>query len=163
MTNVTANPFSPVEVYGDGKVKVKENDQEKLVNAKHYHIRYVVGEGSDKRYIDSGDSVSELHEKMLYLAPSIHKLTGEPHHYDISAVQRFTGDESDGGKIRWLVRSDQCEQHPIIEVSFQSPGLECCAMSMDEADKQEVPVQYLAGYLLGRSNGLLKVALTKTV
>jgi hypothetical protein len=36
-------------------------------------------------------------------------------------------------------------------------------MTKEEADKKQVPLQYVSGYLLGKNNGLLKVALSRTV
>jgi len=56
-----------------------------------------------------------------------------------------------------------CGDHELVEVVFDSPGVECCAMTKDEADKQSVPLQYLSGYLLGKNNDMIKIALAKTV
>jgi len=36
-------------------------------------------------------------------------------------------------------------------------------MSKEQADKMRVPLQYMAGYLLGKSEGTIKVALSRTV
>ena len=36
-------------------------------------------------------------------------------------------------------------------------------MSKEQADKMQVPLEYVAGYLLGKKDGLLKLALSKTV
>ena len=62
-----------------------------------------------------------------------------------------------------LDRVDKCGEHELVEVAFESSGVECCAMSKEDADKYEVPLKYLAGYLLGKSNGYVKIALAKTV
>ncbi|TFG07383.1 hypothetical protein EU538_08880 [Candidatus Thorarchaeota archaeon] len=163
MGDTTTNPFTPTEIWNDTRVTVREGDEEKQVDAKHYHVRYMVGESEDKRFVDSGENdVASLSDKTLYLVPSIHRIMDEPFHYDVSAVHQISGKDNIEGKVRHLKRNGQCDDHEMIEVTFQSPGVECCAMSKDEADKQRVPLKYLAGYLLGKSDGFLKVALSKT-
>ncbi len=164
MADKSMNPFNPVEIWMDTMVKVKEGEDEKMVDAKHYHVRYIVGESEDKRFVDEGGKdIGQMHEKTVFTAPSIHKIPGETFHYNVSDVQRVTGENNLDGKVKRLTRAGQCHEHPLVEVSFQSSGIDCCAMTMEEADEQQVPVQYLSGYLLGRSNGLMKVAMTKTV
>ncbi len=157
------NPFTPIEFWNDTVVKVRDGDKEKMVDAKHYHVRYLVGESEDRRFVDSGKDLSVMNGRTLYTAPSIHRVPGQEFHYDISAIRELSFDDNDEGSFRKLIRAGQCAEHPIIEVSFQSPGVECCAMSREEADKQQVPVQYMSGYLLGKSNGLFKIALVKTI
>jgi len=163
MKNVPINPFVPIEAWDDTTVTVKEGDDDKKVDAKRYYVRYVVGESDDRRFVDSGNDVpDQVDEKTIYMAPSIHKVAGEPFHYDRDRVLAMTGqDKLDSSKR--LVRSNACSEHEKIEVVFESPGVECCAMSKEEADQQVVHTQYLAGYLLGRSEGLFKVAQSKTV
>jgi len=164
MAENSMNPFRPVEIWMDTMVKVKEGEDEKMVDAKHYHIRYLVGEGEDKRFVDEGgNDVGQMQEKALFIAPSIHKIPGETFHYNMSDVERVAGEDNLDGKVKRLMRAGQCQEHPLVEVSFQSSGVDCCAMTKEEADEQQVPVQYLSGYLLGRSNGMMKVAMTKTV
>ncbi len=158
------NPFSPIEFWDDTVVKMKDGDREKIVDAKHYHVRYIVGESEDRRFVDSGGTeISVVNGRTLYTAPAIHRVPGQEFHYDVSAIREISLERDDDGNIRRLVREGQCQEHPLIEVSFQSPGVECCAMTKEEADRQQVPVQYMSGYLLGRSNGLFKIALIKTV
>ncbi|NWF96648.1 MAG: hypothetical protein HXY34_10955 [Candidatus Thorarchaeota archaeon] len=164
MTETTMNPFKPVEIWDEIVVKVREGEEEKPVDAKHYHVRYMVGESEDKRFVDSGrDSVEPVHGKTLFIAPSVHKVHGEPFHYDVSAVQRIALESNLDGRVRELNRAGQCQDHPLVEVAYQSAQVECCAMTKEDADKQTVPMQYLAGYVLGRKDGTVKIALAKTV
>lgn len=164
MIEASNNPFSAVEIWDDTMVTVNEGEEKKRVDAKYYRIRYLVGESEDKRFVDSGtDDITELSEKTLFLAPSVHRLTGDPFHYDRSRVESISGKERISERTKELNRHAACEEHKTIEVIFESPGVECCAMSKDQADKMRVPLQYLAGYMLGKSEGLLKVALSKTV
>lgn len=157
------NPFSPIEAWDDTVVDVKEGDDDKEVDAKRYSVHYVVGESDDRRFVDSGnDEPDQVDEKTIYMAPSIHKLEGEPFHYDEERVLAMSGEDSLESSKR-LVRSNACSEHEKIEVVFESPGVECCTMSKEDADQQRVPLQYLAGYLLGRSEGLFKVARSKIV
>lgn len=164
MSEVAKNPFTPVEMWDDTMVAVKEGDGKKNVDAKHYKIRYLVGESEDKRFIDGGsEEVASLSEKTLFLAPTIHRLTGDPFHYDQGRLESVSGKDRISAQTKELHRHAACEDHKTIEVIFESPGVECCAMTKEEADKKQVPLQYIAGYLLGKTNGLLKIALSKTV
>jgi hypothetical protein len=162
MKSIPINPFEPIEAWDDTVVTVKDGDEERKVDAKRYHVRYVVGESDEKRFVDSGkDEADQVNERTIYLASSIHKVVGEPFHYDESNVLAVSGESSIESSKR-LSRSNACSEHEKIEVAFESPGVECCALSKEEADQQRVPLQYLAGYLLGRSEGLFKVAQSKT-
>ncbi|MBN2229615.1 MAG: hypothetical protein JW779_08460 [Candidatus Thorarchaeota archaeon] len=164
MTEATKNPFTPVEMWENTMVTVKEGDDKKKVDAKHYKIRYLVGESNEKRFVDSGsDKVAEFSEKTIYMTSAIHRLTGDPFHYDHSRVESLSGDDSIKERTKQLERQPACEDHKTIEVIFESPGVECCAMTKEEAEKAQVPLQYIAGYMLGKDNGLLKIALSKTV
>jgi hypothetical protein len=164
MSEIAKNPFTPVEMWEDTTVTVNEGDEKKKVDAKLYKIRYFVGESNDKRYIDSGDDkVAEVSEKTEFFAPAIHRVTGDPFHYDTSRVEALSGENRIEEQIKMLTRQPACEEHNTIEVIFESPGVECCAMTKEEADKKQVPLQYMAGYLLGKSDGQLKLALSKTV
>lgn len=163
MIDVAKNPFTALEMWENTMVTVKEGDEKKKVDAKHYRVRYLVGESEDKRYIDGGEDVAKsASAKTLHVVPSIHKLSGDPFHYDMGAVESVSGNGSQVDNSRQLIRHAACEQHNTIEVIFESPGVQCCAMSKEEADMQQVPLQYISGYLLGRANGLLKVALSRT-
>lgn len=164
MLDVAKNPFTPLEMWDDTMVTMKEGDEKKQVDAKYYRVRYLVGESEEKRFIDGGsEDVAEFKEKTLYLSPSIHRLTGDPFHYDRARVETRSGTDRVSERTKELHRHPACAEHKTIEVIFESPGVECCAMTMEEADKKEVPLQYLAGYLLGKKNGLLKIALGRTV
>ncbi len=164
MSTVAKNPFTPVEMWNDTMVTIKEGDEKKQVDARHYKIRYLVGESEDKRFVDGGSQkVASLSEKTLFLIPSIHRLTGDPFHYDHGRIESVSGKDRINERTKELHRHAACDDHKTIEVIFESPGVECCAMSKEEADKKQVPLQYLAGYLLGKNDGLLKVALSKTV
>jgi hypothetical protein len=164
MIEAAKNPFTPVEMWENTMVTVKDGDKNKKVDAKHYKIRYLVGESEDKRFVDSGnDQVAELSERTIFLSPAIHRMTGDPFHYDRGNVETMSGDSLIKEQTKNLDRKPACEEHKTVEVIFESPGVECCAMTKEEADKQEVPLQYLAGYLLGKTNGLMKLALSKTV
>jgi hypothetical protein len=164
MTEATKNPYTPIELWEDTIVSVKEGDETKKVDAKHYRIMYVVGESEDKTYVDSGkDAVEAMSSKTMHLAPSIHRIAGEPFHYDRAVVESVTGDGTLKESTKKLIRQPACEEHKTVEVIFESPGVECCAMTKEQADSQRVPLQYVSGYLLGRKDGLLKVALSKTV
>ncbi len=157
-----SNPFKPIEMWTDTRVKTRDHaDKEQMVDAKHYHVRYVVGESHDKRFVDAGTSdVDQMEEKAIYLVPSIHRLKGEPFHYNMSHVEKIMGDKD---HQRTLKRVDVCEDHEVVEITYMSPGVECCPMSKEEADKQTVPLQYLSGYMLGKSDELYKIATVKTV
>lgn len=163
MIEAAKNPFSPMEMWDDTMVTVNEGEDKKRVDAKTYRIRYLVGESEDKRYVDGGDNIAELSEKTLFLAPSVHRLTGDPFHYDHSRVESISGKTRITERTKELIRHPACEEHKTIEVIFESPGVECCAMSKEQADKMRVPLQYIAGYMLGKSEGMLKLALSKTV
>ncbi len=164
MTEAASNPFSAMEMWDDTMVTVNEGEEKKRVDAKTYRIRYLVGESEDKRYVDSGgNEVAELSEKTLFLAPSVHRLTGDPFHYDHARVESISGKTRISERTKELSRHPACEDHQIIEVIFESPGVECCAMSKEQADKMRVPLQYVAGYMLGKSEGMMKLALSKTV
>jgi hypothetical protein len=77
-------------------------------------------------------------------------------------VERVAGKHQLEGATKLLERHPACESHEIIEVTYESPGVECCSMTKEEADDAQVPLQYIAGYFLGKKNGLVKVALSKT-
>ena len=164
MSEVAKNPFTPLEIWDNTMVTMKEGDERKKVDAKHYRIRYLVGESEDKRFVDGGsEDIAALSEKTLFLIPSIHRLTGDPFHYDHGRVETVSGTDRISERTKELQRHAACEDHKTIEVIFESPGVECCAMTKEEADKKQVPLQYLAGYLLGKNDGLLKIATSKTV
>lgn len=164
MIEISKNPFTPVEMWEDTMVTVDENEEKKKVDAKRYKIRYLVGESNDKRFVDGGDeNILEFSEKTLHLSPAVHRLTGNPFHYDVSRVESVTGNKALAERTRQLTRHAACEEHRTVEIIFESPGVECCAMSKEQADKMRVPLQYIAGYLLGKTEGLLKVALSKTM
>ncbi|MHA1925641.1 MAG: hypothetical protein ACW974_06975 [Candidatus Thorarchaeota archaeon] len=160
----TKNPFQPLIFSEDIMVTVKEDGENKKVDAKRYWIRYKVGESSDIRYVDGGeDDIASMEDKTIFMVPSIHRLTGDPFHYDGSATERISGSDRIESDTQFLNRLTACESHDIVEVIYESPGVECCAMTKEQADEQEVPLQYMSGYLLGKKNGLMKVALSKTV
>jgi len=164
MSEVAKNPFTPVEMWDDTMVTMKEGDEKKSVDAKYYRIRYLVGESDDKRFVDGGSAdIAEMSEKTLFVTPSIHRLTGDPFHYDRGNVETVSGNDRINERTKQLRRHAACDEHNTIEVIFESPGVECCAMTKEEADEKQVPLQYLAGYLLGKNNGLLKIALSRTV
>jgi hypothetical protein len=162
MQTMPTNPFIPIEISTDTRVRIKdENDDNKMVDAKHYHVRYVVGESKEKRFVDAGsEKVDNMEESSMYIVPSIHRIKGEPFHYDVATVEKFV---ATNGSKKELKRVDVCEEHDMVEITYQSPGVECCPMSKEEADKQTVPLQYLAGYMLGKSEDLYKIATVKTV
>ncbi|MFX1484972.1 MAG: hypothetical protein ACFFCP_17480 [Promethearchaeota archaeon] len=164
MMEVSKNPFSAMEIWDDEMVNVTEGKEKKKVDAKLYRIRYLVGESEDKSFVDSGsDDVTELSEKTLFLSQSVHKLIGDPFHYDHARVESISGKTRITERTRQLNRLPACDEHKMVEVVFDSPGVECCAMSKEQADKMSVPLQYIAGYLLGKNDGMIKLALSKTV
>lgn len=162
MAEIPANKFNVMEMWKDTMVTVKEGDEKKKLDAVQYQVRYKVGEGSAKRFVDHGSGMHEMTDKTVYFAPSIHKMMEEPFHYDGSVVEQIVGD-SQTENTKELSRVDFCGDHELVEVSFESPGVECCAMTKEEADKHGVPLQFLSGYLLGKSDNMVKVALTKTI
>ncbi len=162
MLEIPANKFKAMEMWKDTVVTVKNGDEKKQIDAVQYQVRYKVGEGSAKRFVDHGSGMHEMTDRTIYFAPSIHKMMEEPFHYDGSTVEQIVG-ESQTENTKELSRVDFCGDHELVEVSFESPGVECCAMTKEEADKHGVPLQFLSGYLLGRNDNMLKVALTKTV
>jgi hypothetical protein len=163
MIEASKNPFSAMEMWDDTMVTVNEGDEKKKVDAKRYRIRYLVGESEDKRFVDGGEDIAELSEKTLFLSPSVHRLSGDPFHYDHSRVESISGKTRIAERTKELNRHPACEEHKTVEVIFESPGVECCAMSKDQAEKMRVPLQYVAGYMLGKKEGMVKVALSKTV
>jgi hypothetical protein len=164
MSEVAKNPFTPLEMWDNTMVTMKEGEDKKKVDAKHYRIRYLVGESEDKRFVDGGsEDIAAFSEKTLFLTSSIHRLTGDPFHYDQGRVETLSGNDRIGERTKELRRHAACEEHETVEVIFESPGVECCAMTKEEAIKKQVPLQYLAGYLLGKNDGLLKIALSRTI
>ena len=164
MSEVAKNPFTPLEMWDDTVVTLKEGDEKKNVDAKQYRIRYLVGESEDKRFADGGtEEIVAFSEKTLFLTPSIHRLSGDPFHYDRGHVETVSGNGRISEQTKELRRHAACDEHEMIEVIFESPGVECCAMTKEEADKKQVPLQYIAGYLLGKNDGLLKIAQSRTV
>ncbi|NHI82968.1 MAG: hypothetical protein EAX81_01505 [Candidatus Thorarchaeota archaeon] len=157
------NPFNAMIMSEDTIVTVKEGDKEKQVDAKRDKIRYVVGESQEKRFVDGGnETLKPLEDKTVYLVPAIHRLPGDPFHYDATMVERVAGKHQLDAATRLLNRHPACESHNVIEITYESPGVECCTMTKEEADNTQVPLQYVAGYYLGKKNGLLKIALSKT-
>ena len=165
MIETEPNPFSPIEIWEEMRVRVNESDdEENMVNARHYHVRFVVGESRGRRYVDGGHSgITHVSDLSPFLAPSIHRVPSEVFHYDLNEVESVVGEERIEEKAKVLKRAGQCDEHEIIEIAFQGPAVECCALTRDEANKRHKPVKYVAGYVLGRNNGLVKVALAKTV
>jgi hypothetical protein len=161
---LTKNPFQPLVLEEDVMVNIKKEDKDKKTDAKRYWIRYKVGESSDIRYVDGGkDDIASEEDKTLFMVPSIHRLMDEPFHYDASLTERISGMERIKNETKFLNLMEACNSHDMVEVVYESPGVECCAMTKEEADNQHVPLKYLSGYLLGKSDGLFKVALSKTV
>ncbi|MHA1768733.1 MAG: hypothetical protein ACTSV3_02660 [Candidatus Thorarchaeota archaeon] len=164
MIDVAKNPFVPLETWENTRVTLKEGDETREVDAKQYRIRYLVGESDDRRFIDTGeDRIGAASQTTLHLVNSIHKLSGDPFHYNMGAVESITGNAMTTENTKKLVRHAACSDHSTIEVIFESPGIQCCAMTKEEANRKEAPLQYISGYLLGKSNNLLKIALSKTV
>ncbi len=163
MSTVEENPFSPIEVWESTQVKIQDGNDEKTVDATHYHVRYIIGESSDKRFVDRGEhEVHELSNKTVFVAPSIHRVGSDPFHYDINEVESIIGEQRLQEKSRQLTRAGQCDKHELVEIAYYSPGVECCELTKEEADKRQIPLKYISGYLLGRNNGFVKVALAKT-
>lgn len=157
------NPYTPIIISSDTRVEKKEEEEKKIVSGKSHSVRYLVGSSSEERYVDGGsDDIAMVEDKSLHVVSSIHKMEEGTFHFNASRVHTFCSDEN-GETSQNLTRVDTCADHEIVEVAYQSPGVECCAMSKEEADKYDVPIQYLAGYLLGKSNGKVKIALTKNV
>ena len=160
----TKNPFQPMIFSEDIMVTVKEDGEDKKVDAKRYWVRYKVGESSDIRYVDGGDDeIASMEDRTIFMVPSIHRLYGDPFHYDASTTERISGSDRIENDTKFLSRHDACESHDMVEIIYESPGVECCAMTKQQADEQQIPLQYMSGYLLGKKNGLMKVALSKTV
>ncbi|MBD3404951.1 MAG: hypothetical protein GF411_02310 [Candidatus Lokiarchaeota archaeon] len=164
MSELENNPFNPVELWDNTMITVQDGDEKKLVDAKHFHVRYLVGESTDKKFVDDGSNkVESMEDRTLYLVPSIHKQRGDPFHYDATTVHSMTGKERITNKTKHLSRLEFCDGHELVEVSYESPGVECCPMTKEEAIDKQVPLQFIAGYFLGRKDGLVKIALAKTM
>ncbi len=158
------NPFQPLIFSEDIMVTVKVDDENKKTDAKRYWVRYKVGESSDIRYVDGGaDDIASEEDKTMFMVPAIHRMSDDPFHYDASLTERISGTDRIESDTTFLNRQPACESHDMIEVIYESPGVECCAMTKEEADKQHIPLKYMSGYLLGKSDGLFKLALSKTV
>jgi hypothetical protein len=159
-----SNPFTPVEFWTETVIRQKseDSDERKEVPAKHYHIRYLVGESADKSYVDAGDSVEPVEDTTKYVVSSIHKMTDDVAHYNVDEIKSVRGRKQLSERWKALGRVDHCAEHELVEISYESPGVECCDMTKDEADKQKIPLKYMSGYLLGKSDKYLKIALTKT-
>ncbi|MHA2022350.1 MAG: hypothetical protein ACTSWQ_01685, partial [Candidatus Thorarchaeota archaeon] len=54
MSEVAKNPFTPLEMWDNTMVTMKEGDEKKIVDATPYSIRYLRGESEDKRCVDGG-------------------------------------------------------------------------------------------------------------
>ncbi len=163
MTEVQSNPFVPVEVWHNTEFTLREDGDNRDVEAKHYHVRFVVGESHERRFVDRGRAaLEEVHGSVLCVAPSIHLVPGEAHHYDHTQIENIVGNEG-LTRTRSLKRAGQCDQPQMIEVAYVSPFVECCSLSEDQARQSEIPVKYVAGYLIDRSDGVIRVALHRSV
>ncbi len=159
-----SNPFRPIEVWDDIRMKINDDGEEKFVDAKHFHVRFIIGESNEKRFVDQGeDHVHEISNRTIYVAPSIHRVPGDSFHYDITEIEPIIGEDRIQEKSKMLSRSEQCDSPELVEIAYVAPGVECCELTKEEADRRQIPLKYVAGYLLGTNNGVFKVALSKTV
>ena len=165
LDNNGSNPFTPVEFWTETKMSVKkeDSDEREEVPAKHYHVRYLVGESQDRSFVDGGkQSVEPVEDTTKYVVASIHKMTEDPYHYNVDEIKSVRGRKQLSERWKTLGRVDHCGEHELVEISYESASVECCDMTKDEADKQMIPLNYMSGYLLGKSAKYLKIALTKT-
>ncbi|UCE10651.1 MAG: hypothetical protein JSW61_01605 [Candidatus Thorarchaeota archaeon] len=166
MSEMPSNPFEPIEMVSETKVERKKDngsEEKDIVNAKRYYVRYLVGVSTNESFVDHGeDEVATVEDKIMLVVPAIHRMKDSAFHFNHSRVETVNGKDHFDGSVH-LGRVDACGEHERVEVAFESPGVECCAMSKEEAEKFEVPVQYMAGYLLGKDGGYIKVAQVKTI
>ncbi len=138
MKDNSANPFVPIELWANTSVSIKDDEADEFKNAeaKHYHVRYLVGESSDKTYVDSGDdNVEALNDTTMYVLPSIHRFKGETFHYAANEVHRIQGENQIKKGTKQLNRVDKWAEHEMVEVTFMSPSVECCSMSKPISSK----------------------------
>ncbi len=92
MSEIPVNPFTPLEMWSDTVVSVKDGDEKKNVDAQKFRVRYVVGEGTAKRFVDHGSGMHEMNDLTIYFTPAVHKKMEEPFHYDGSKVESIVGE-----------------------------------------------------------------------
>ncbi|MHA1959765.1 MAG: hypothetical protein ACW99U_06020 [Candidatus Thorarchaeota archaeon] len=165
MSEMPVNPFEAIEMVTKTKVEKKNDDSEEkdVVDAKRYHVRYLVGVSTDESFVDQGEEgVASVENKTMRVVSTIHRMKDSAFHFNHSRVEAVHGNDDIDESVH-LERVDACGEHERVEVAYESSGVECCAMSKEEAEKFEVPVQYMAGYLLGKDGGYVKIAQAKTV
>ncbi len=158
---IVVNPFDAVE-YELDRLKFKKDDKE--IEARHFHVRYVVGENEFKHYVGKGDALEAHTGKTLLGVHIIHKVGEGPFHWDDAVAERLVGTkESRKEKVTFLKRTSFNEEHPIIEVAFETP--ESCSdfMTKDEAKDLKAGLVYWAGYHVATSGGFVRLALAKSV
>lgn len=124
----------------------------------------MVGETDFKHYIGKGDVLGTHTGKTMLGAHIIHKIGDSPFHWDDTMTERFVRTEDDRKeKVNYLRRTSFSEEHPIIEVVFETP--ESCDgfLTKDEAKDFKAGLVYWAGYHVGTHGGFVRLALAKTV
>lgn len=161
MISIVDNPFDAVE-YELNRLKFKKDDKE--IEARHFHVRYVVGETEFKHYVGKGDALEPQTGKTLLGVHIIHKIGDAPFHWDDAVAERLVNsDEANKEKVTYLKKTSFSEEHPIIEIAFENP--ESCGgfITKDEVKDLKAGLVYWAGYHVDTSGGFIRLALAKTV
>ncbi len=158
---IVENPFDAVE-YELDRLKFKKDDKE--IEARHFHVRYVVGENEFKHYVGKGNNLETHTGKTLLGVHIIHKVGEAPFHWDDAVAERLAGTkEPRKENVTFLKRESFNEEHPIIEVAFETP--ESCGdfVTNNEAKDLKAGLVYWSGYHVDTSGGFVRLALAKTV
>ncbi|MFQ5820814.1 MAG: hypothetical protein ACE5I5_12555 [Candidatus Heimdallarchaeota archaeon] len=161
MNSIVDNPFDAVE-YELNRIKFKKDDKE--IEARHFHIRYVVGETEYKHYVGKGDTLEPRTGKTLLGVHIIHKIGDAPFHWDDAVAERLVNsDKANKDRITYLKKTSFNEEHPIVEIAFENP--ESCGgfITKDEVKDLKAGLVYWAGYHVDTSGGFIRLALAKTV
>lgn len=161
MNSIAKNPFEAVE-YELDPIKLKRDDNE--IEVRHFHVRYVVGESEFKHYVGKGDSTEAHTGKTLLGVHIIHKVGDHPFHWDDAAVEKLVSTEKERQeKVTFLKSTNFSEDHPIIQVAFETPESIHGHLTKDETKTLKAGLVFWAGYHVDTSGGFIRLALAKTV
>ncbi len=157
---ITENPFEAIE-YELEPIKLKRDDKE--IEVRHFHVRYVVGETDFKHYVGKGDTTKAHTGKTLLGVHIIHKVGDNPFHYDDTAVEKLVSTDKDREKISFLKSTSFHNENHIIQVALETPESIHGHLTKDEAKNLKAGLVYWAGYHIDTSGGFVRLALAKTV
>ena len=143
-------------------IKIKKDDKE--IETRHYHVRYVVGETEFKHYVGKGETLETHAGKTLLGVHIIHKIGDDPFHWDDAVAERLVGTEEERkDKVIFLKRENFSDDYPIIEVAFETPENCTGFVTKDEVKEYKAGLIYWTGYHVDTSGGFVRLALAKSV